>query len=453
MKWLSLLILSTSLLGNTFASDENTSLKKRVKKVTSKIEASKIKLDAKRLDKDKILIKNLTKLRQLSNGSLYSEDDNGGFSSGGGGNAVVCYKENSLISEISLLDYVEGLRKDQSLEKTINLKGESVQEKLEDAFDRMIQRWPFLGKELKKRALQLEREMKQNLLSAKEGKLTPILDMDLTFVPNENELGDQCQIVRFAVQEKGLLAGQRKFNFVKELYEHPLTSNKTKAGIIIHEVIYEEAIKHGAQDSDFVRWFTYFLSSSTFDLFSKEDLRKLENDEGSDFLRGHSLEYYRNNNPYDEYDGALRSFSKSEEVLVITSKFLSSGESCFDYGLCMAQPATVLNESEYSTDFYKMFDLKVEKAELLEKSVSDIAKMEEGSCHPDGGCVGAMVKVSKRTLAGKVSYEGRIIGVFGEGDFAVEVLKPTLRLPKKFQNEFSNHDGKLIIYTSKMSIL
>ena len=128
-----------------------------------KIDTSDLKL--KQLLKDKKLIENLTLLRQLPNGQFLSTDD-GGFSSGGGGNAVVCYKKSGLISEISLLDYVEGLRKDQSLEKRLDLHGNGVYEKLEYAFDKMMRRYPYLGKELKSRALLLEREMEKNLLPA-----------------------------------------------------------------------------------------------------------------------------------------------------------------------------------------------------------------------------------------------------------------------------------------------
>ncbi len=198
----------------------------------------------------------------------------GGFSSGGGGNAVVCWNSDKLITEVSLLDYFEGIRKDITLEKRIDLKGDTLDEKIKYAFKRMGTRFPYLAKKLRNRALWLASRIDYFLMSSEDGRLTPIYDMNLPFVPNQNEAGDKCQIVRFAVQLTRQLSGQKKFYFVKELFNHPKTSLSSKAGIILHEVLYEEAIKNGSTDSDFVRWFTYLISSTTFDQMNDKEFAK-----------------------------------------------------------------------------------------------------------------------------------------------------------------------------------
>lgn len=407
---------------------------------------------------DKLLIENLTKLRQDINGDFLKSTESGGFSSGGGGNSVICYGADGAITEISLLDYVEGIRKDQSLDKGVDLEGSTVREKILSAFKRMERRWPFLSEKLEQRALQIESEMSQNLMPAQDGKLTPILDMDLTFVPNKNSHGDECQIVRFAVQEKGLLKGQRKFNFVKELYMHPRTSNTARAGIIIHEILYEEAIKDGAQNSNFVRWLTYLISSPTFDTFDKEDFRILELNEGSDFLKSRSLEFYRNLDNSESFDEDYLNFKNDESVYVLSTQLKNEAdqESCLRYGICEIEKATIAGKSESSTAFNMSYDITTaNQKRAYALPISDIAKVDFRGCSEDDICIGDMVKVQKFTVAGALKYEGMVVAIFGEGDFGIKVIKKTLKtlnsLSVDVKDDLLNRED-LILYSQSQNV-
>lgn len=408
------------------------------------------------IKKDQILIENLTKLDQDIDGGFFKSSDNGGFSSGGGGNSVICYGPNGEISEISLLDYVEGVRKDQSLNKGVSLEGKTVREKLLSAFKRMEKRWPFLSEKLEQKALQVEKEMSLNLMGAQDGKLTPIIDMDLTFVPNKNALGHQCKIVRFAVQEKEQLKGQRKFNFVKELYMHPRTSDTTRAGIIIHEVLYEEAIKDGAKNSNFVRWLTYLISSPTFDVFEKEDFRVLELDEGSDFLRRRSIEFYKNLDNTDNFDEEYMSFQKDENVYILNSQ-LKSGirkDGCLRYGICQVEKGVVLGKSDSSTAFNLSYSIATNgDKEKHDLPISDIAKADFRGCYENEICIGDMVTVQKFTTSGALRYDGMVIAIFGEGDFAIKVKKKTLKTPRSLKAQEKLLESEdLILYSHNQNV-
>lgn len=403
------------------------------------------KVTKEQIKKDKALIEDLVKLPQLKDGQFIARPNidpkkpvrdikvRGGFSSGGGGNAVVCYnRATGQISEVSLLDFVEGLRKDQSLERSLYLSGQTIQEKITHAFNRMETRWPLLARKLKQRALDLANSIELYLMPAAAGKLTPILDMDVTFVPNKNELGDPCHIVRFAVQDKKSLSNQKKFVFVQDLFLHRNTSVLTRAGIIIHEVLYEEAIIYGATDSNFVRWFTYLLSSSTFEIFQASDFGQLESSQGAEFLRGHSIDLYRRDRAYS--DGTLehRKLDPGESVfyLDLLSSAVSKSpyaENCMEYGICTPQSAEVLKVSERSTDFLQKFILKLDAEQTKELLLGDIAKVSDHLAHPDGGGVGSKVRVQKYSFEGTLSFTGTIQGVFGEGDYLINADKDSFR--------------------------
>uniref|UniRef100_UPI0035636474 hypothetical protein n=1 Tax=Halobacteriovorax sp. TaxID=2020862 RepID=UPI0035636474 len=206
----------------------------------------------------------------------------GGFSSGGGGNSVVCFSKNGKLAEVSLLDYYEGIRKDNSLVKEINLAGDSVEEKIVNALSTLEKEYPRLTTKLKNRALWLHSNIDTYLIDSKDGKLSPVYDMNIPFVPQFNEEGDECQIVRFAVQSKEHVEGQKKFFFVKDLYNHPLTSDTTRAGIILHEIIYEEAILNKSVNSDFVRWLTYLISSKKISQMTSNEIQGLQYQPGGE---------------------------------------------------------------------------------------------------------------------------------------------------------------------------
>ena len=364
-----------------------------------------------------------------------------GFSSGGGGNAVVCFDKAKNISEVNLLDYYEGIRKDQSPEKKIYLPGETLDEKLKAAFRRMEKHYPYLAKKLRNRALWITSRLDSFFIGKESGgKLTPLYDMDLPFVPSRNAKGEECEIVRFAVQLKKHVKGQKKFFFVKELFEHPQTSLTIKAGIILHEVIYEEAIKNGAFDSDFVRWFTYLLSTTRFEKMTSQEILELENSPGADFLTGLGIET-------NQYSGTVASntelishtsFTSRDNVFVLDSYEMTIGDeqtSCYPIGLCQLFSGEYLGKMKGSSSLFPQFtvmmnmaeiktpsEIKKRRGEIWSGHAHKLASRKQGACYPGGGCIGNLVGVSYQEKNATISYTGVIVGIFSEGDYAIQVI-------------------------------
>ena len=413
-------------------------------------------------------LKELTPLEFKKDGNIYLRK--GGFSSGGGGNSVVCLDKNSNISEINLLDYFEGIRKDQSLVKGINLPGSSLEEKIKTAFRRMEVRFPHLAKKLRNRALWVSSRMDNLLMDSKDGKLTPIYDMDLPFVPSENEKGESCQIVRFAVQLKKHVKGQKKFYFVKELFEHPNTSLTTKAGIILHEVIYEEAIKNGAFDSDFVRWLTYLISSDRFESMSDSEIQDLEAAPGAEFLSGFGIN--TNSKKSLIKSKSHNKFYARDNVYTLSPYKLTIGledVACLKVGLCQLFSGEYLGRKKGSSSLFPQYSIMMKndiikiphseaekgvyeskkvRGEILTEYASSIASTTEGVCHPDGGCIGDLVGVNYNTQEGIVSYTGVIAGVFSEGDFAVQLIDGRFEVNGENVNPFNyvSRDSNVVLY-------
>jgi len=367
-----------------------------------------------------------------------------GFSSGGGGNAFVCHNKQGQISEVGLLDYFEGLRKDRAQEKSIALAGSTVAAKIKSAFKRMEKIDLDLANRLRNRALWIANRIDYFLLPAKEGKLTPLYDMHLPFVPNENKRGDKCLIVRFAVQEKNPAAGQKKFYFVKELYAHENTSLTTRAGIIIHEVFYEEAIKFGAPDSDFVRWLTYLISSLTLENFSDADYDDLKKSPGAEFLQGPGDQSKLEKVSTESLLAPGPSARDNVFVLdIYPLNILGQKISCYQIGLCQLFTGEYIGRSETSSHLFPQFDIMLKDFTMnipdasKESGVRGIKKVRgeswtgfsslvaltnENRHHSAGRRIGDLVGVRYDTTLGIISYTGIIVGIFGDGNLALKLI-------------------------------
>lgn len=393
----------------------------------------------------------------------------GGFSSGGGGNSVVCFSKNGKLAEVSLLDYYEGIRKDNSLVKEINLAGDSVEEKIVNALSTLEKEYPRLTTKLKNRALWLHSNIDTYLIDSKDGKLSPVYDMNIPFVPQFNEEGDECQIVRFAVQSKEHVEGQKKFFFVKDLYNHPLTSDTTRAGIILHEIIYEEAILNKSVNSDFVRWLTYLISSKKISQMTSNEIQGLQYQPGGEFLGSLGVEV--NSRRVMSYDFTDISTRERVYALDIYDIETSHGKvSCHKLGLCELFDGEFLGRKRGSSDFLPRFNvmmknnnitlpfskrqLEKKRGENLILSNDNIANRKNNVCTKDGACVGDLVGVTTENQRVSLSYTGVISGIFGDGNFAIEVIDGRFDILGSDINLNALYDykKKVVLYASKRDV-
>ena len=203
--------------------------------------------------------------------------------------------------------------------------------------------------------------------------------MNIPFVPQFNEQGDECMIVRFAVQLKKQIEGQKKFFFVKDLYEHKLTNNDTRAGIIIHEIIYEEAIKNGAIDSDFVRWLTYLIGSKKIDQMSSNEIQGLEYQPGGEFLG--SLGVSANTRRVMNYDFTdLKSRQKVFALDIYDINIGYRSYSCYELGICELFKGEFLGRKRGSSDFLPKFNvmMRLNKVKVPLSSSQAVIETQRG---------------------------------------------------------------------------
>ena len=113
-------------------------------------------------------LKDIRNFQDILNNPLFKTK--GGFSSGGGGNAVVCFNSTGMATELELLDYYEGYRKDMSPVKSLGISGDNVEEKIINAFSKLENDYPRLSVKLKNRALWVHENINDFLISTKEGK-------------------------------------------------------------------------------------------------------------------------------------------------------------------------------------------------------------------------------------------------------------------------------------------
>jgi hypothetical protein len=395
-----------------------------------------------------------------------------GFSTGGGGNAVVCYNDDNMITSIELYDYYESLIKDKSKNKMIYLKGSTLEEKIKSAFSRMEKRYPDLGRELKNRALAVYSRIDQYMLTSDEAILTPVYDMNVSFYPNKNNKDQKCPIVRFAVNDPSAIDGQNEFFFVKDLFYNELTSPNTRAGIIMHEVLYEHARKNGAKNSEFVRWFNYLISTKKFETMGADDFKRLESHPDAKFLLGPSMD--KAGVFIEEANEAYLDFSIRDDVLFLEEYNIQTKKnkmpvSCREVGACQLYVGEYVNLTPNSTRFLPKFvvtsklnsfavpyasvksgskHLSKEKGQNWEGEAEIVANLTPRVCHVDSNkaCNGDFVTVEFKHRRGISSFRGIVAGIFKYGDLAVQVTDGKFFLDGMDIDPFVLNKSKKAVY-------
>lgn len=182
----------------------------------------------------------------------------GGDWVGNGGNLIECAD-----GRLQLLDYYEGI---QGRGITVDVgDGDSFQDHIEIVLARLEKLNPS-------RALRYRKWYENFLTDAEffsDGKFVQIPDTGPIVIPSE------CNIRQIATQrpESQIMPGDRRYLIDLRLWER--ISEKDKAGLILHELIYREAIEERQVTSTRVRYMTQILSSSTFESYSQQQVLEL----------------------------------------------------------------------------------------------------------------------------------------------------------------------------------
>jgi hypothetical protein len=201
---------------------------------------------------------------------------------GNGGDAVVCRNNAGDITSVELLDYYEA-RVMRGIE--VNLGGTilSVEEKVDLALSRIKTRAP-------KRFQRYQKLVNEFFEESKFISNIHLVDIS----DSENVLlGKGCVVEQLAIQQEPIFEEDARYLINKDLWD--LLSLDHQAGLVLHEIIYFEAIHQFSEpheNSKLVRYFNSFISSDVganasnkvfYETIIKSKLH------GSEEIKGHSF--------------------------------------------------------------------------------------------------------------------------------------------------------------------
>jgi hypothetical protein len=179
----------------------------------------------------------------------------GGANGGNGGDAIVCKLPSGKVS-VELLDYYEArtqlkdLTTGQSLQLDFGAPGLSASEIVDLLISRIAAVSP----------MRAERYREQAQAFMAETSFLP--DADLTDIPDSQHVAvpKNCEIKQMVIQRKTPFAMQSRYTVDQTLWA--LLSEANKAGTILHEIIYREAIELGQSNSIPTRYFNARVASN-----------------------------------------------------------------------------------------------------------------------------------------------------------------------------------------------
>lgn len=167
----------------------------------------------------------------------------------GGGNVVECQNSTGGASSMRLLDYYEAELLMPELARDLG-NGKTVDERVEYALDRL--------EDFDKSRADRYRKGAANFMSdtrfVTKVELPSLNDHD--YVPLEQH----CKIRQLAIQNISPYPQAKKFTIRQEFWNQLTTDDK--AGLILHELIYEEAMAAGQKNSRNSRYFNAVISSA-----------------------------------------------------------------------------------------------------------------------------------------------------------------------------------------------
>lgn len=167
----------------------------------------------------------------------------------GGGNVVICNDATTGKETIRLLDYYEG----ELLYDLVPELGKGTELEMVTT---VINRLAKLDKSRAARYLKAANNFSVNTRYVSKVTLPDIGDH--AYVPLE----ESCRIAQIAVQNISPFPGSKKFTIRKDYWSK--LSAQDRAGLMLHEIIYEEALGMGHTNSKSSRYFNSLISSVDF---------------------------------------------------------------------------------------------------------------------------------------------------------------------------------------------
>ncbi len=184
----------------------------------------------------------------------------GGDEKGNGGNLVVCRDSAGKVESTELLDYYEAEARDIPLVKP---NQESYPKILKDRLEGLRRINPDRAKDYETRVASFFANTR--------------FHSGVVFVSSEDSfhvfLPRGCAVEQVAVQRKPIFPEDKLFNINKDLWDR--MSERDRAGLILHEVIYQELIEAGQKDSMRTRYFNAMIASEKLEKLSEREFHDL----------------------------------------------------------------------------------------------------------------------------------------------------------------------------------
>ena len=329
---------------------------------------------------------------------------------GNGGDVVVCEDQTGAIKSIELLDFYEG-RILKGINADFGSQARTVEEKVAVALARLERVSPARAKLYRERALQFFAET----LFLEDGHLADIRDAGDIVIPNG------CRIAQIANQSAPLYPDDKRYVIDRSLWT--ALDNDSRAGLILHEIIYREAIELGHENSVSTRLLNSGLCSQKIEAMTVSQYTRFLTDLGftTNEVQGVLLKL----NPVPDFfpDGTLKSgavvdgsvYRWSGQDLRLRDQviFFSSGQ-IRELTLQGVQTVSLMGAlrvlSPYELTFFESGAL--ESASFEESTHFTSAKYDlevDGAAHfyENGGLRLAQVR------CGWVRFAGRQVGVSG----------------------------------------
>lgn len=185
-----------------------------------------------------------------------------GGSVGNGGDSIVCRKPDGSIQSIELLDYYEG-----RVQRGFSYSFGNLSENHLLKIDRILQKLSRVALIRSKKY----RELVQSFFS--EAVLLP--GVDLVDIPDSQNIivAKNCKVEQLVIQQEPQLPGDKRYTISKDLWD--LMDENQRAGLILHEIIYREAIKWGHENSIKVRYINALIASDILDQMDQKSFNDL----------------------------------------------------------------------------------------------------------------------------------------------------------------------------------
>lgn len=186
-----------------------------------------------------------------------------GSETGNGGDVMICRDHANNIVSIELFDYFEA-RTFRNIEIDLGLPDLPVAQKVELALRRLQKHSPTRMQKYLRWANDFMSET--NFID--NSSLVDIPDSELLVKPQG------CDMDQIAIQKTPEFKEDKRYLINQRLWK--LMTSDQQAGLILHEIIYREAIEMGQKNSKKVRYFNSYLASKKFETLNLQEMIDLQ---------------------------------------------------------------------------------------------------------------------------------------------------------------------------------